>query len=193
MGLGHAEEFEAWREKGLSEPRALENGFGFVVLCPGRRPLCCWGSVPPVLLVKLAVEGQYIFMLEALAQCWSLWLFCPLLRVRWPFWSFVGNSAAQWALTKGYSRNKEANVLVSLLTAAVVDKQADAWFERVSSAANLSDDVSRNDFGRAQKEGCSDFKDIRRILADGLRAELRELLALARQMCLAVHFTEVAD
>lgn len=99
------------------------------------------------LLVKMATGGQYIFILEALAQCLPLWLFWPILVE--PYWSFIDNSAAQWALTKGYSRNDEANIIVTLFDAAAVAKRAGPWFERVAPAANISDEVSRMDFRRA--------------------------------------------
>ena len=64
-----------------------ENGIG-VVLFPGkdgRGPLYFYGKVPRDLLEAFAPAGQFIFVLEALAQCLALWIFWPFLQG--PYWS----------------------------------------------------------------------------------------------------------
>ena len=78
-----------------------ENGIG-LVLFPGkdgRAPLYFYGKAPRDLLEAFAPAGQFIFVSEALAQGLVLWIFWPFLQG--PYWSFVDNAAAQWALTKG--------------------------------------------------------------------------------------------
>ena len=80
-----------------------------------------------------------------------MWAFWP--KLQGPYWSFVDNAAAQWALTKGYSgTSKEANVLTTLFWSVATAKQADPWFERVPSKANCSDAVSRGEFAFAKSE-----------------------------------------
>ena len=132
------------------------NGFGVVVFpCEeNRAPLYIYGTVPKEVLIAFAPEGQYIFFLEALAQCLAIWIYWPLLRGS--YWSFVDNSAAQWALTKGYSKRVEGNVLTTLFWSAAVAKKCEPWFERVPSKANCSDAISRGDTTFAQEmDGCT--------------------------------------
>ena len=107
------------------------------------------GSVPPAVLQLFATRRAFIFIfiLEALAQCLPLWALGPALAG--PYWSFVDNTAAQHALTRGYSGNAAANAVVSAFWVAAAGYTACPWFERVPSKANISDAVSRRDFAYA--------------------------------------------
>ena len=129
----------------------LINGFGAVIIPADRsaRPVCFAGRVPPWVLSRFAHRRQYIFFLEAIAQCLPLFIFWPLLQS--PYFSFVDNTAAQFALAKGYSSDDAVNALASLYWAGAALKGSSPWFERVSSSANLSDKISRHDFTLADK------------------------------------------
>ena len=104
-----------------------------------------------------------------------------------PYWSFIDNSAAQWALTKGYSRNDEANVLVTLFDAATVLKAACPWFDRVSSAANISDEVASMDFRRARKDNLTecylDYNGVWVLLRQALEMRFDKLPEVASKLC----------
>ena len=110
------------------------------------------GSVPPAVLQLFATRRAFIFIfiLEALAQCLPLWALGPALAG--PYWSFVDNTAAQHALTRGYSGNAAANAVVSAFWVAASVYAASPWFERVPSKANISDAVSRRDFAYSEDQ-----------------------------------------
>ena len=63
----------------------------------------------------------------------------------------MDNTASQWALTKGYSRDPEANVIVGLFWTSAALLGSHPWFERVGTNAQLADGVSRNDFADAKR------------------------------------------
>ena len=187
--LAEAKEYEEKYGQRVPDDEGIEdNGFG-VVLFPMReqtRPVYFSGVVPKGLLVTLAPTGNYIFILEALAQCLALWAFWPMLQG--PYWSFVDNAAAQWALTKGYSgTSKEANVLTTLFWSVATAKQADPWFERVPSKANCSDAVSRGDFACAKSENwvrCEvNSQEIWKLLERAVGVDLKDLPVLAEKLC----------
>ena len=67
--------------------------------------------------------------------------------------SFIDNTAAQHALTKGSSRDPPVNALVGAFWAWTARRGAVPHFERVPSGSNWSDGVSRNDFSLAQQLG----------------------------------------
>ena len=62
----------------------------------------------------------------------------------------MDNSASQWALTKGYSREPEANAIVGLFWTSATLLGSHPWFERVGTDAQLADVVSRNEFDDAK-------------------------------------------
>ena len=141
--------------------------------------------MPVDILRAFAVSGQFIFILEALAQCLPLWVFWPVLRG--PYWSLVVNNSAGGSLIKGYSSNAEANVLISLFWATAVAKAAEPWFERVPSAANVSDAISRKDFSKAKEMGwtpCEVGLDcLWQLLREAKKIPLKELPAMAAKLC----------
>ena len=63
----------------------------------------------------------------------------------------MDNTASQWALTKGYSRDPEASAIVGLFWTSAALLGAHPWFERVGTNAQLADGVSRNDFAHAKR------------------------------------------
>ena len=158
----------------------------------GRFPLYFYGKVPRGLLEALAPAGQYIFVLEALAQCLALWIFWPCLRG--PYWSFVDNAAAQWALAKGYCSSMEANVLTTLFWSAAVRHNCDPWFERVPSKANCSDAISRTDTAYAVANGwvhCDvDLDVVWKRLLEALDMDWSTLPDVAMKLCTVTSFRE---
>ena len=195
--LADAKEYEDKYGGKIPDDEGIEdNGYG-IVLFPvdeKAKPLYFSGVVPKALLVALAPTGNYIFMLEALAQCSALWAFWPMLRG--PYWSFVDNAAAQWALTKGYSgTSKEANVLTTLFWSIATAKQADPWLERVPSKANCSDAISRGDFEFAKANNWIQCEvasnDIWKLLERALKEELRNLPVMAEKLCVVATAREL--
>ena len=131
---------------------SLPNGWGVVVRCPttGVTWYAC-GVVPARILRRFTLRRQYIFLLETLAQCLASWLFYYELG-QW-YLSFIDNTASQWALTKGYSRDPEANCIVGLFWTSAALLGSHPWFERVGTSAQLADGVSRDDFADAKRLG----------------------------------------
>jgi len=133
-------------------PEALRNGWGFVLFPADRsQPIFAHGEIPGGFLKVFAQRKAYIFVLEALAQCIPLWALHSLLAG--PYWAFVDNDAARHALAKGYSGNLAANTIVSAFWATAAAHASSPWFERVSSAANIADAISRGVFDDAARLG----------------------------------------
>lgn len=82
----------------------------------------------------------------------------------------MDNTAAQHALTRGYSGNAAANAVVSAFWVAAAGYTACPWFERVPSKANISDAASRRDFAYAEDQKWRhldfDFTPVYTLLAD---------------------------
>ena len=82
----------------------------------------------------------------------------------------MDNTAAQHALTRGYSGNAAANAVISAFWVAASRYAASPWFERVPSKANISDAVSRRDFTFAEDQRWRrlnfDFTQVYTLLAD---------------------------
>ena len=127
---------------------SLPNGWGVVVRCPvTSHTWYAYGVVPAHILKRFAKRRQYIFLLETLAQCLASWLFYHELG-EW-YLSFVDNTASQYALTKGYSRDSEANSIVGLFWTFAALRCVHPWFERVGTHAQLADAVSRGNIDEA--------------------------------------------
>ena len=129
---------------------SLPNGWGVVARCPVTElTWYAFGVVPENVLKRFAKRRQYIFLLETLAQCIASWLFYYELG-EW-YLSFVDNTASQYALTKGYSRDAEANTIVGLFWTFAALRGVHPWFERVGTHAQLADAVSRGDVDVAER------------------------------------------
>ena len=170
------------------------NGIGVVVIPTGDgRPVCFQCQVPEAVLGAFARGGQFIFFLEALAQCLPYWIWWGILRG--PYWSFIDNASAQWALSKAYSANEEANKLVTLFWCAVTLKGGDPWFERVPTKANISDAISRGSLKEAVERGwrivALELSGIWNILTRLLVVGYDQIPGLAREVCLAAR--KIAD
>ena len=87
------------------------NGWGVIVI----RGQLSWhfsGSVPARVFKVIKSKKTYIFLLEVVAQCFGAWLMADELQ---PFcWAFCDNVGAEHALRKGFSRDRDANAVISL-------------------------------------------------------------------------------
>ena len=140
-----------------------ENGFGFVIFPAGaRRPVYVEGKIPAKFLAAFADRNQFIFFLETFAQCAALWLFPELIEG--PVLAFDDNTASEHALVRGYSSDNTTNVIVSHYWGAASASRSSVWLERVPSAANIADPISREDFAFAEAAGwVRVFPDFRKL------------------------------
>ena len=86
---------------------------------------------------------------------------------------------------------------MTLFDAAAVSQRACPWFERVASAANISDEVSRMDFRRAEEDGwthCAfDFEGIWSLLDEALGVPQGDLPRVAADLCVAARCQGAVD
>jgi hypothetical protein len=133
----------------LHQLTGIRNGWGIVLIRPGYTPEFMFGSIPEKLLTKFKSKKTFIFIIEVIAQCLGQWLFQKELGTH--YWSFVDNVGARFSLTKGYTRDRDANAVVSLFWASVAARGTAPWFEHVPSKAQLADAVSRGDLDTARE------------------------------------------
>ena len=134
----------------------LNNGFGVDLFTVTGIPLFFCGEVPSPVSQEFAQRGQFIFFLEAVAQMLALFAFPS--ESRGPYLSFIDNTAAQFALTKGFSSDDASNTLSSIFWATAARNRCAPCFERVSSKANIADAVSRHDRGLMLRLGAKESK-----------------------------------
>jgi len=125
----------------FSDPSAT-SGWGTVII-RGNQMWHFSGTVPDEVFKIIKKKKTYIFLLEVIAQCMGVWFMAPELGPN--FWAFVDNVGAEFALRKGFSRDRDANAVISLFRAAAAVSDVRPWFERVPSKAQLADEVSRGD------------------------------------------------
>ena len=95
----------------------------------------------------------FIFWLEMLAQVLSVLVVAA--QVRGHVLCFVDNSAAEHALQKGFSKDSFFTKVLGCFARVLASKSIALSFHRVSSAANASDGVSRDDWSSlAASLGC---------------------------------------
>ena len=109
------------------------------------------GKVPKKTLLKYTGNLAYIYFLEAWAQIVAAITASDLLGQRYV--TFCDNEAAKHALTKEYGKDPAVNAAIGAYWCFLTATATEAWMERVSSPANLSDEVSRNKFDLASKHG----------------------------------------
>jgi hypothetical protein len=91
----------------------------------------------------------YIYCLETWAQIAAAFVCGPLLGDS--YLTFVDNEASKHALIKGYGKDEHLNCLIGTYWSHCTDVHQAPWMLRVSSAANISDKVSRFDFTTAKE------------------------------------------
>jgi len=128
----------------------LQNGWG-CVLVNEHETQFMEGQFPPHLLRKFCNRKAFIYFLEIWAQILPMIVWWRQLDQY--VLSFVDNEASKHALTKGYGNEPAVDNLIGAYWSMCSNKKKSPWFERVSSKANISDDVSRGDFTRATRLG----------------------------------------
>ena len=109
------------------------NGFGAILFLVYGRLVYFFGRMPAQVRTEFAAMEQFIFLLEAVASILGLFIFLKFLRG--PYFSFVDNTSAQFALTKGYSTDDAVNALSSIFWATAAETATSPWFERLSTNA----------------------------------------------------------
>jgi hypothetical protein len=126
------------------------------------------GTVPAKVFKVIKKKQTYIFLLEVMAQCVGVWVMAPEFGSN--FWAFVDNVGAEFALRKGFSRDRDANAVISLFWAATAVTDVRPWFERVPSKAQPADGVSRGDdtllLGMGSRRLDFDYEKIWEIVID---------------------------
>jgi len=65
----------------------------------------------------------------------------------------VDNEASKYALIRGYGKDANINSVIGMYWLLQATQGWSPWMERVSSSANISDGVSRDDFQMADRMG----------------------------------------
>ena len=131
-------------------PNRANNGWGFVLRLGGV-VFYDHGVVPPWFLRKFESRRAFIYMLEVFAQVAALAAFATHLPGA--VTAFIDNTAGQAALSKGYGKDPAMNGMLAAFWALAARQGTMVDFRRVPSKANVADAVSRDDFGRARREG----------------------------------------
>ena len=161
MRTTEAMALDSWDTVAASQ---YKNGWGIVMfpskeLCtkhfPSRTRQGCGiavrGEVPQAVLRRYCSRKAFIYFLEAWAQVVAVALFSPLLGEA--HIAFCDNEAAKHTLIKGYGKDAAINNLVGSYWAFVAKSLHQPWMERVTSKANWSDEVSRNEWTLAEQNG----------------------------------------
>ena len=93
----------------------------------------------------------FIYALQMVAQIIALTAFGPILPTTWV--AFIDNVAGQFALMKGYGKDMAVNGILAAFWGMAALHDWQPHFERVTSAANIADAVSRADLSRAHRDG----------------------------------------
>ena len=127
------------------------NGWGAVFVAPQGFRQAFRSEVPAQVLRRTATSKAFIFWLEMLAQLFAILAVLP--HVRGHLLCFVDNSAAQHALTKGYSKDASFTKVLGCFSRFLAAEGVALSFHRVTSSANVSDSVSRDDWSLAVELG----------------------------------------
>ena len=166
----------------------LKNGWGFVLHLPSGQTVYGHGSVPGALMGRFTSRGGFIYALEILAQIMAIVICQDLLPD--VLWAWIDNTAGQAALTKGYGKDRKVNRLLTILWNFLAHRNIEPFWRRVTSSANISDSISREDFSIAENMQWTkidgDFDSIYHTLITGLTsfdAALKASLKLQQHGC----------
>ena len=145
----------------------LHNGWGFVTRLPNQEVIFARGEFPGRLLGHFTTRRAYIYALEVLSQALAL---IAGQHVLTEFtWFYCDNEAGRCALLKGYGKETKLNRLISCCWQLATARNIGPAFDRVSSKANISDEISRNDLVNAVNLGWKEivlpWNEIYEILA----------------------------
>ena len=136
----------------LSLLKDSENGWGALFFGSTGIRRAFQSKVPVDSLAKVVQSKAFIYWLEMMAQILSIAVIAP--HVQGHLVCFVDNTAAEHALRKGYSKDESFTKTLACFWAWVADKNLQLSFHRVTSAANLSDGISRGNWDDAEAFGC---------------------------------------
>ena len=134
----------------MSRSHRASNGWGYVVRI-GDSVYYDSGSIPNWFVRKFDTHRAYIYMLEVLAQLSAVVTLARQLPCDWI--AFIDNAAGQWALNKGYGRDRSVNGLLSAFWSMAASHSWRPIFHRVTSEANIADPISRADCTLAVRHG----------------------------------------
>ena len=126
-----------------------KNGWGWVAYLPDGKVYYAHGEVPASLVARLTSNGAFIYGLEILSQILALVGLRPLLPDT--VWCWCDNTASQSALTKGYGKDRKINRLLAATWSFLAEAEIEPVWRRVTSSANISDPISRQDDGIAKQ------------------------------------------
>ena len=143
-----------WLKQGIPHDVLQEssNGWGAIFLPPSGRRLAFRSEVPNEVLRKTATSKAFIFWLEMMAQVLAVLTIAE--GIQGHVLCFVDNSAAEHALQKGFSRDIAFTKVLGCFARHMAAKGLVLSFHRVTSAANVSDGVSRDDWSAAAELEC---------------------------------------
>ena len=141
------------------QPLPMENGWGAVIF-PMQphlpRVLYCAGRVPSNIVTMFSSRRAYIYFLEAWAHIGRALAFSDIFRIgnndHDRYLCFIDNEAAKHALIKGYGKDLAVNNLLAIYWAHHALLAFEPWLHRVTTQANIADEISRMDFSRAERE-----------------------------------------
>ena len=133
-------------DAGRHRQQRRRNGWGYVVQI-GDQVFYDFGEEPPWFLDVFAERKAFIYALEILAQVLALAAFAAKLPPLWT--AYIDNIAGQCALTKGYGNHGAVNGMVAAVWGLAATQAWAPHFQRVPSADNISDALSRGDESEA--------------------------------------------
>ena len=178
-----------------------ENGWGFVIHFAGRT-IHSAGRIPAKTLKRFCSRKAFIYFLEVTAQ---LIAFLAMKQFNNQLvLSFIDNTSGLFALQKGYCRDPAICNIVAVTWRLIAHLQWQLHLEWVSSDNNISDCVSRHDFGPMDRLGSkyqptslnSLFKILDRVAVDAHYTHgqaLSDLLHLDVLQVQSSHAGGVAD
>ena len=120
-----------------------KNGWGFVVQL-GDEVRYAYRRVPIKSFLNLfAARKAFIYVLEIFAQLMAASVFAKRLPQLWIAW--IDNTAGEAALKKGSGKDPRVNGILASFWALAARQAWSPEFNKVSSAANISEAVSRGD------------------------------------------------
>ena len=137
-------------EAGRHRQQRRRNGWGYVVQI-GDQVFYDFGEAPHWFLDVFAERKAFIYALEILAQVLAIAAFAARLPPLWT--AYIDNVAGQCALTKGYGNNGAVNGMVAAIWGLAATQAWAPHFQRVPSADNISDALSRGDESEASRRG----------------------------------------
>ena len=150
----------------MTKSQQASNGWGYVASSALVRRS---GMTPVQFVRKFDTRRAYVYMLEVLARILAVVTLSGLLGEDWV--AFIDNAAGEWALNKGYGRDKAVNGLLSAFWSLAASRSWRPTFYRITSEANIADPISRADCALAVRRNWSQ--------ADTKLDQILEILAWA--------------